>query len=94
MDVRPAGRKGTRIEAHPGPPTAKEKVMSNKPSHIAYVISEPKEDSDRKPIWREVGAIWPHKNGNGFDLVLAEQLSVSGRIVCTERKDRPAEEAA
>jgi hypothetical protein len=66
----------------------------SKPTHIAYVVSEPKEGSDRKPIWREVGAIWPHKNGSGFDLVLADQLSVSGRIVCTERKDKSAEEAA
>ena len=67
--------------------------MSNKPSHIAYVVSQPEEGSDRKPVWREIGAIWPHKNGNGFDLVLADQLSVSGRIVCTERKEK-AEQAA
>ena len=60
----------------------------SKPSHIAYVVSEPKEGSDKKPIWREVGAIWPHKNGNGFDLVLIDQISVSGRIVCTERKEK------
>jgi hypothetical protein len=66
----------------------------SKPSHIAYVVSEPKECSDRKAIWREVGAIWPHKNGGGFDLVRVDQLSVSGRIVCTERKEKPAEEAA
>ena len=39
----------------------------------------------------EIGAVWPHKNGNGFDLVLFEQISVSGRIVCTERKDKAAE---
>ena len=68
--------------------------MSNKPSHIAYVVSEPKEGSDRKPVWREVGAIWPHKNGAGFDLVLIDQISVSGRIVCTERKEKSAEQTA
>ena len=66
----------------------------SKPSHIAYVVADPKEGSDRKPIWREVGAIWPHRTGTGFDLVLADQLSVSGRIVCTERKEKPAEQAA
>ena len=68
--------------------------MSSKPSHIAYVVEQPKEGSDRKANWREVGAIWPHKNGNGFDLVLADQLSVSGRIVCTERKDKAETTAA
>ena len=64
--------------------------MNSKPTHIAYVVTEPKEGSDRKAVWREVGAIWPHKNGSGFDLMLADQISVCGRIVCTERKDKPA----
>ena len=68
--------------------------MSTSQSHIAYVVTEPKEGSDKKPVWREVGAIWPHKNGAGFDLVLVDQISVSGRIVCTERKEKPAEQAA
>lgn len=65
----------------------------SKPSHIAYVVSEPKEGSDKKPVWREIGAIWPHKNGAGFDLVLIDQISVSGRIVCTERKEKSSEQA-
>lgn len=69
--------------------------MSNsKPSFIAYIVNEPKEGSDRKAVWREVGVVWPHKDGTGFDLVLAEQISVSGRIVCRERKEKPAEQAA
>jgi hypothetical protein len=61
----------------------------SKPTHIAYVVTDPKEDSDRKPIWRPIGAIWPHKNGSGFDLVIHDQLAVSGRIVCTEAKEKP-----
>ena len=60
--------------------------MSNKPTHTAYVVTEPKEGSQRKANWTAVGAIWPHKNGKGFDLVIPAGLSVSGRIVCTERK--------
>jgi hypothetical protein len=65
----------------------------SKPSHIAYVIT-PVKDSEKK-IWRAVGAVWPHGKGNGFDLVIQDQLSVSGRIVCTEPKERaetPTEE--
>jgi hypothetical protein len=34
------------------------------------------------------------KNGNGFDLVLVNQISVSGRIVCTERKEKTADDNA
>ena len=59
---------------------------TNKPSHIAYVVT-PVKGSD-KSIWRSVGAVWPHGNGKGFDVVIHDQLSVSGRIVCTEPKDK------
>ena len=61
--------------------------MSTKPTHTAYVVVEPKEGSDRKAQWHKIGAIWPHKNGKGFDLVIPAGLSVSGRIVCTEPKE-------
>ena len=37
--------------------------MSSKPTHTAYVVIDPKEGSDRKAQWIEVGAVWPHKNG-------------------------------
>jgi hypothetical protein len=76
---------------HPAVSQQKEKHMS-KPTHIAYIVTDPKEGSDKKAVWREVGAIWPHKNGNGFDLVIPEGLSISGRIVCTERKDKAVED--
>jgi hypothetical protein len=67
----------------------------SKPTHIAYVVTDPKEGSDTdKGVWRAVGALWPHKNGNGFDLMIHDQLSVSGRIVIRERKDKPAPAAA
>jgi len=64
--------------------------MSSKPTHIAYVINENKAratDPKAKDFWRPVGVVWPHKNGGGFDLVLYEQLAVSGRITCTVPKD-------
>lgn len=66
--------------------------MSNKPSNIAYIVSSPKEGSDKKAIWNRVGAVFPHKSGKGFDVVIPEGISVTGRIVCTEPKDKdPAE---
>jgi hypothetical protein len=66
----------------------KEKHMS-KPTHIAYVVSEPK-DGETKGYWREIGAAWPHEDGEGFDVVIYDQLSVAGRITCRERKEKPA----
>jgi hypothetical protein len=65
--------------------------MSKSPSHRAYVVSTPKKEGN-KGIWTEIGAVWSHKNGKGFDLVIREGISVSGRIVCTEPKDKDAQE--
>lgn len=62
--------------------------MSNKPSHIAYIVTEAKEGSDKKANWREVGVLFKHGKGNGFDLLIPEGLSISGRIVIMERKDQ------
>jgi hypothetical protein len=38
----------------------------------------------RKSTYRLTG---PHKNGIGFDLVIPAGISISGRVVCVERKD-------
>jgi hypothetical protein len=58
----------------------------SRPTHTAYVVISPKEGSDRKATWHEVGALWPHKSGKGFDLVIPEGICLSGRIVVRERK--------
>ena len=44
----------------------------SKPTHTAYVVINPREGSERKASWHEVGAVWPHKSGTGFDLVIPE----------------------
>jgi len=60
--------------------------MSKKPSHYAHVVSTPKKPGE-KGYWTRIGSVFPHQNGQGFDIVLAEGLAVSGRIVCTEPKN-------
>ncbi len=60
------------------------------PTHRAYVVSQPREKGG-KGLWHEVGVVWPHKNGNGFDVVLYEGISIHGRIVCTEPKEKEQE---
>ena len=64
----------------------------SKPTHTAFIVNDAKEGSERKGYWREVGAVWPHKKGNGFDVVIPPGISVSGRIVCTELKEKDAKE--
>ena len=49
---------------------------TRKPSHIAYSIRE-REGKDSK--WTEIGVVFPHKDGKGFD-ILCDVLPLSGRI--------------
>lgn len=58
----------------------------SKPTHKAYVVQEAKEGSEHKGRWLEVGAVWPHRNGSGFDVVIAAGLAISGRVVCMPPK--------
>ena len=66
--------------------------MSSKPSHRAYVVTQAKEGTDQKGFWHEVGVVWPHKSGKGFDVVIHEGISVTGRIVCTVPKSEETSE--
>ena len=58
-----------------------------KPSHTAYVVT----GKGNKAIWREIGAVWLHGDGEGFDLSL-DAVPLSGRIVCRQRKPKLASE--
>lgn len=62
--------------------------MSNKakPTHRAYAT---KTNPDGKDSWREIGALWPHKDGNGFhlrlDLIPRDQDVITIRKVVPKR---------
>ena len=64
--------------------------MSNKPTHSAYVVIDAKEGSDKKAQWFEVGTVWSHGDGGGFDVVIPPGVTVTGRIVCRKRKEPSA----
>ncbi len=59
-----------------------------RPTHHAHVVSTPKKEGD-KATWTRIGSVFPHQNGTGFDIVIRDGISVSGRIVCTEPKEDP-----
>ena len=40
--------------------------MSSKPTHTAYVVIDPKEGSDKKAQWFEIGTVWSHNDGERF----------------------------
>lgn len=64
--------------------------MSSKPTHSAYIVIDPKEDSGKKAQWFEVGTVWSHGDGSGFDVMIPAGVTVTGRIVCRKRKEPSA----
>jgi hypothetical protein len=63
----------------------------NRPSHHLYVVQGEGENA----IWTEIGALWPHNDGQGFNLDL-RALPVTGektRTVIRARKEKTKAEA-
>jgi hypothetical protein len=56
---------------------------ASKPTHTAYVV----EGDGEKANWTEIGALWPHEDGKGFNLAL-RALPVNGRLVIRVRKEK------
>ncbi len=50
-------------------------MSTNTPSHAVFVVV-----GDAKKRWIEIGAAWPHKDGDGFNVSL-DALPPSGRLV-------------
>lgn len=57
----------------------------NKPSHRVYAVV--KRDGDAS-IWNEIGAVWPHKDGKGFNLKLSYLPLNGGELVIREPKPK------
>lgn len=56
-------------------------AKSRRPTHTAYVV-----EGEDNANWTEIGALWPHEDGKGFNLIL-RALPVNGRLVIRQRKD-------
>ncbi|MBI3677360.1 MAG: hypothetical protein HY243_12175 [Proteobacteria bacterium] len=58
--------------------------MSNKqiakslPSYRIYSVSK---NGEKKSTWQEIGAVWPHKDGKGFNLAFAARPLEGAAIV-------------
>ncbi len=56
------------------------------PSHVAYHV---RDREGKKGFFTRIGSVWPHADGNGFNLQL-ECMPLDGRItlrVVSEKKD-------
>ncbi len=60
-------------------------ATSKSPTHIAYHVRDGKD----KGFFTRIGAAWPHKDGNGFNLQL-DIMPLDGKITlrtASEKKD-------
>ena len=63
--------------------------QTNRPSHRVYAVTKNGERSN----WREIGAAWPHKDGEGFSLKL-DFLPLNGaELVIRKPKANESREA-
>ena len=58
------------------------------PVFKAFTTREYGEGADKKTFWVQIGSVFAHKSGKGFDVIL-DALPVNGRIVLLEPKDAP-----
>lgn len=64
------------------------KSTTNRPAFTAYAV----EGEGKNANWTEIGAMWKHEDGKGFNLNL-KALPLTGRLVIRERKDETAKES-
>ena len=60
------------------------------PTHRAYSVIRREGQDD---YWLNMGLVFPHKDGNGFNLIL-QALPLDGKIVCREIAEEAPEEAS
>ncbi|HEY1686456.1 MAG TPA: hypothetical protein VGG19_16950 [Tepidisphaeraceae bacterium] len=63
--------------------TKTESTASKAPSHIVYQVRD-REGS--KGFFTRIGAAWPHKDGNGFNIQI-ESVPLDGRITLRVASD-------
>lgn len=61
-----------------------EQKQNRGPSHIAYHVREGEEN---KSYFNRIGSVWPHKDGEGFNIQL-DAIPVDGRITVRSVQER------
>jgi hypothetical protein len=66
---------------------------NRKPTHCAFIVKSftDKEGKD-KSRWLDIGGVWTHRDGKGFDVTL-DALPTDGRIVIRLDEPKPTTNA-
>ena len=68
--------------------TSNDSKTPNLPSHRVYAVTK----VGRKSYWNAIGAVWPHADGEGFNLKL-DYLPLNGAEIVIRKPKPKAEEA-
>jgi hypothetical protein len=73
------------------------KDNNRKPTHRAFSVRNYRDkDGQEKSFWTDIGPVWAHKDGKGFDVNLL-LMPFDGRIVVRldePNSDKPSEQSA
>jgi hypothetical protein len=61
---------------------------TNLPSHRVYAVTK----EGKQSYWRAIGAVWPHGDGEGFNMKL-DYLPLNGAEIVIRKPKAAAEEA-
>lgn len=75
------------VQGYQSSPTLEDAVMA-KPAYRAYTVIK---RDDKDDYWLNVGACYPHEDGDGFNLLL-NALPVDGKLVLRTYKEKPEEQ--
>ena len=64
-------------------------MSNNQPTHRAFIVRNFQTDKgEEKSHWTDIGSVWPHKDGKGFDVTL-KAFPVDGRLVIRPNEPKP-----
>ncbi len=62
------------------------KQNNKTPAYRVYSVSR---NGEKKAVWQEIGAAWPHKDGKGFNLQFAARPLEGAQIVLRTPTTKP-----
>ena len=68
-------------------------TKNNKPTHRAHIVRKyTDKDGTERSHWTDIGGVWPHGDGKGYDVTLVA-FPLDGRVVIRLDEPKPAKQA-
>ena len=69
------------------------KTATNQPSHLVYHVEE--RDGDEPNNWTQIGAMWPHNDGKGWNIQLQFlPIGTDGKLTIRANEPKKSKQAA